>query len=585
MIGALFYYVYHSWRNRLRIRLARLRQPKYLFGGIVGGAYIWFFFIRQMFMGRGLRVSASPFSGDFSAVAEFIGAFILLVLTIAAWVFPNERSSMAFSEAEVSFLFPAPVSRKTLIHFKLARSQMAIFFSALIFSVISARTGGSLFLVRAIGWWTVLSIANLHLLGSSFTMTMLMDRGISALWRRVVVLGVAALALGGIAFWGWTTFPEASLADIKSVETATAYLRHVMESGPLPYLLYPFRLIVRPFFSHTLSEALIALGPALAIMAAHYFWVVRMDVSFEEASLAASQKLAERIAAIRSGNWQAANSKQKPRSEPFKLKPVGAPAVAIIWKNIISAGSLFTGRFFVIISIYVLTLSTGLGLALGHRHGLAGSIGMVGAILLGFSLFMGPALLRQDLRQDLLATDILKQYPVPGWQIVLGEILAPVIILSAIQWILILAIVCLWPDQLGSFQVSLGMRVATGLGAAVFFPAFNMVNLTLSNATVLIFPAWFQHGKETMRGIENMGQQMILMLGRLLTMAASLIPAGLLFVGFLALGYYTVGIAPGILVGSLAAVAAFGAEIWLAVRHLGKRFDAFDLSAELSERA
>ena len=35
-----------------------------------------------------------------------------------------------------------------------------------------------------------------------------------------------------------------------------------------------------------------------------------------------------------------------------------------------------------------------------------------------------PQLLRQDLRSDLLNADLLKAYPLPGWQIVLGEVLA-----------------------------------------------------------------------------------------------------------------------------------------------------------------
>jgi hypothetical protein len=37
--GALFYYQFHSWRNRLLARIRRLRQPKYLAGAIVGGRY------------------------------------------------------------------------------------------------------------------------------------------------------------------------------------------------------------------------------------------------------------------------------------------------------------------------------------------------------------------------------------------------------------------------------------------------------------------------------------------------------------------------------------------------------------------
>ena len=54
---------------------------------------------------------------------------------------PNERAALTFTEAEVAFLFPAPVSRRTLIHFKLLKSQLGILFATLIFSLLTNRFG------------------------------------------------------------------------------------------------------------------------------------------------------------------------------------------------------------------------------------------------------------------------------------------------------------------------------------------------------------------------------------------------------------------------------------------------------------
>ena len=45
----------------------------------------------------------------------------------------------AFTEAEVAFLFPAPVPRQVLVHFKLLKSQLRILFSALLFALLSLR--------------------------------------------------------------------------------------------------------------------------------------------------------------------------------------------------------------------------------------------------------------------------------------------------------------------------------------------------------------------------------------------------------------------------------------------------------------
>ena len=46
MLGALLYLRFTSLKNWLRMRLLRLKQPKYLIGAIVGGLYFWFFFFR-----------------------------------------------------------------------------------------------------------------------------------------------------------------------------------------------------------------------------------------------------------------------------------------------------------------------------------------------------------------------------------------------------------------------------------------------------------------------------------------------------------------------------------------------------------
>ncbi len=53
-----------------------------------------------------------------------------------------------------------------------------------------------------------------------------------------------------------------------------------------------------------------AFGPVL-VLAAHYAWVVLADTAFEEASVEASQKQAEKLAHVRAGNWQLARGKLK----------------------------------------------------------------------------------------------------------------------------------------------------------------------------------------------------------------------------------------------------------------------------------
>lgn len=580
IVEALLYYVFNSWKNNLIVRLKRLRQPKYLLGGLVGRLYMWFAFLQPMVMGHPSR-SASGIPAEFHDLAISIAALAGTVFILLAWVLPHERASLTFSEAEAAFLFPAPISRKTLIHFKLCKSQLGILFSALIFSLIGKSIGGGSFAVRVLGWWIVLSTINLHLLGSSFARTMLMDHGVSSRVRRIAVLAMAAVVMAVVLVWGWQTFPSAQIEKLKDLSSIASYLRHVLESGPLPYLLYPFKLIVRPYMAANAHDGLLALPPALAIMVLHYIWVIRSNVAFEESSLDASRKMAERITAMRSGNWAAAAKNAKPRRDPFRLKPVGMPAIALLWKNLVSAGTMFTSRIWLILLIYLTVFSFAMGGIARQENGLRAVITFIACFLVGFSFFMGPQVLRQDLRQDLLVTDILKQYPMPGWQIVFGEILTPVVILTAVQWLLIIVGGVFCPAKMIDLEFTFGLRIAICLGAGILLPFFNLVALSIPNTAVLIFPAWFQFGKDAARGFETIGQQMILFFGQLLVFVAVLLPAivvgGLVF--FVA--NFLAGNIVALLATSLATAMVLALEALVLFRSLGKRFERFDLSAEL----
>src|SRR5438874_2284566 len=122
MIAALLYLQFHSVKNRIWMRLRRLKKPKYLAGAIVGGLYFYFYFFRWIFLGgRGARGFGVPASAESLATYESIGALILFVIVLLGWLLPKERAALVFTEAEVAFLFPAPVSRRTLIHYQLLR--------------------------------------------------------------------------------------------------------------------------------------------------------------------------------------------------------------------------------------------------------------------------------------------------------------------------------------------------------------------------------------------------------------------------------------------------------------------------------
>jgi hypothetical protein len=577
MIAALCYLQYHSARNRLVTRFKRLKQPKYLVGAIAGGLYFYFYFFRYLLAGgrpSGARFTLAP---EHALLLESAAALVLCVILLLAWIIPHERAALTFSEAEVAFLFPAPVTRRTLIHFKLLRSQLRILFSVLVLTLVSRRFGGNVW-THALGWWLMLGTLNLHFLGASFTRTLLLDRGISNRTRRLLVLTLAGLVAAGVWWWARRTLPPLTARDTADLSALLNYAEQVLNTGPAWYVLYPFRLLVRPFLAPEMPAFLTALAPAVLLALLHYLWVIFSDVAFEEASVEASQKLATRMAAVRAGNWHAAKQNQKARRAWFPLAPAGPPALALFWKNLIGTGQAASPRLIIVIIVVCTGALAGFGHNPHTRH-LPVILGFFILFTLAYSLLLGPQLLRLDFRRDLPLADLLKTFPLRGWQIALGEILAPAVLLTGFQWLLLVigaGAACWLPGG----RTTLWLVVAASL--ALVLPALNGLLLMVPNAAVLLFPSWIQTGKDSPRGLEATGQRLVFALGQLLVMIVALLP-----VAVAALAVYfplklVLGPVAPIGFAALAATIVLAGEALLGVLLLGKLFERFDVTEEIS---
>src|SRR3989442_2859144 len=121
MISALVYLQSRTFLNRLKLRLRRLKKPKYFFGAIVGALYFYFYFFRFVFHAARRPSSAVSFPVEHLQLVGELGAGILLVIVLLAWIIPHGRAALTFSEAAINFLFPAPLSRRTVVQFELLK--------------------------------------------------------------------------------------------------------------------------------------------------------------------------------------------------------------------------------------------------------------------------------------------------------------------------------------------------------------------------------------------------------------------------------------------------------------------------------
>ena len=71
MLNASLYILWCTSRNRMRQRIRRLREPRYLFGAIAGIAYLYFTFVVRL---RSARAGADRRRPSAAALLPVLGA-------------------------------------------------------------------------------------------------------------------------------------------------------------------------------------------------------------------------------------------------------------------------------------------------------------------------------------------------------------------------------------------------------------------------------------------------------------------------------------------------------------------------------
>ena len=600
MLRALLYLRLTSLKNQIISRAKRLRQLKYLLGALVGGAYVYFLFFLNFGGASGSRGAARTAATQALAalpspealtqtlpLIAAVSAVLLLGIVILAWVIPSHSRGLRFTEAETAFLFPAPISRRTLIHCKLLSSQFSILFTSLFFTLISNRwtfLGGNA-LTHAVGWWFVLSTLNLHFTGAALTLSRLVEGGVSPLRRRLTVLGGLAVVVGLTVAWVWRDLRAPDAEDFAGVAPFTAYLLGLLDHGVLGTLLVPFKFVVGPFLAPDARTFLFALAPALLVMLAHYSWVLRMETSFEEASLAAAGKRSATLASVREGKRVFASTHTHARPGPFYLGSSGRPELAFLWKNLLSTATYFNLRVLATAAAIILV---------GSKWFLTGTtpdiraarvvVGMISLAAGAYVLLLGPHLARQDLRGDMPHADILKTYPLRGWELLLGQILTPVAILTGLTWLCLLAAaLTLQPTGRMALTFTPPVLWAIALGIAAVTPFVGALQLLILNGATIIFPAWF-HSLRAVGpggGIELMGQRLIFVFGQFVVILTALLPASLTAFALIFATQWLIGAPAAIALATLVVLVVLAGEVWCALWWLGERFERLDVSSEL----
>ncbi len=566
-LSALAFIAFATLRNMLLRQLRRVREPRYLAATLFG-----LFYVANVFLRPGLHAGREAARGALARgdlggrpllAAGLTGAGLVAILL--GWIFGGDESGLAFSEAEIQFLFPAPLSRRQLVHYKLVRSLLLGLVSSAILTLSLGRSlarGSTLFILGA--WLGVVTLS-LHLIAASLTRTSLLDHGVRGPARRALALVVPAVLLGSTVA-GFLRVPQHSPARDHHV---APYVEALQDTPPLscaPMILAP---AVHVALAPSLPELLRWLPAAFGVLALHYLWALSTDAAFEQASIAAAERRSKRIEGMRKGRLTV-RAGARP---PFRLSAHGPPAVAIYWKNLTAAVRVLSLRVALVVLAPVLAGVVATVMASGAQvnRGLAAIV----CLLLSLSLaFFGVQIYRIDFRLDLENIDLLRSYPLRGRDLALAEVLAPFTVLTLGEWLFLVAAAALAPADFvaaaGRFPVACALMVA--------LPAFTLCALIVQNAAALLFPAWIQSGTGAPRGVEAIGQRMVTLVGTLLAVSLALVPAALVAGAAGLLLRAPLGDA-ALPIAALAGGVVVAVEAGLGFLGLGRAFDRFDSAA------
>jgi hypothetical protein len=618
MNRALAFVLIRSVRGRLLQMLRRLKDPRYLFGFVVGAGWILFWLSRMLigsdFNVERFRVGLPPeavaaIAGPLGQTLQVLIAVVLAVFGILWWALPFGRNSLEFTEPELHLLLPSPIKRRTLIQYGVLKSQPGILVGVAITSFFM-RPGsllGSLGTILAL--WIVFTLWDLHAKGRGLWYARLDELSRRAAWSRQITLWVVLLGmLVGVAWGGFQIGLEMLREPVLNFEEfdgdvileAAPVFANIAWTSPLAWALSPLIWLTTPVFSGLAGDVglgwLLTLAFPAVLLLLHNEWVVRSQSRFEETALNQAKKRS--ADAIEGMNfWRRTRARRN--WETFPLRAVGRPELALIWKNLMMVQRIpLTVAFAVPTGLLAFTvLLVAAGLLPAWFVFVLQIAGL--AIMLIPPLFNARAS-RNDFRSDLLRLEIMRTIPIGGVRMFWAQVAAPVLtVMLQISFgiMMFFAVDSLiefgWvagdtavkqtvADHLNVHRFALLPLIVLGYLPVAL--AVTLLTATLENIAALAFPGWVQLGKDKKQAASKFGQHMLVFMALSIVMFAGLLPGVLTVAAILAVQVLfwniplsawelpLLGLAGAIPIGAVVvALAAMGGNLW----------DRLDPSAEL----
>jgi hypothetical protein len=432
-------------------------------------------------------------------VVRLFAPLVMLLMCMVTLLGGGGDRSISFTPGEVNFLFPGPFTRRQLLLYKLSRTLNGGVISGLFLSLILNQ--------HATYWVTAIAAAMLTMIFVqlvTLAATMLSQSAAARAYSmsRKIVLG-AILALIAMALSPTLLQLARDGAHARSAMDIAIAVRH---APAMQVLLAPFEPFVRTFTAQS-AVGFALWGSAAVLIDAGLFWlIIWLDADYREAALAASQRMADRMARLRKGQFSLQQSRAKPSSRfgRVPMLPWLGGAGPTIWRQLTVALRSLKSVMFVLA-----LMTAGFVPMLFNRQ--AGMASVTVTAIWGTLLLT--MILKFDFRADLEQLEWQKAMPLSPLAIAIGQLAVPVLMVTLAQSMLVVAVFTVLdnPDQR-----------SIALAILPFLLPFNLLTISVENLMFLLAP--MRPLGAAPGDIGLMGRQMVFFIAKMLivTVAAAL---------------------------------------------------------------
>ena len=500
-------------------------------------------------------------------------------ITAMTLIFGGGTKLMTFRPAELDFVVPGPYSPRTLINYKLLTLFASGLFSGIFYSIFFARHTGHFVSAFVAG-----VLATLFATLAGITLGLVGEISGS---RKLLVLGVARGAIAAGVAWIVYRFViaarEAQVAAVQAAEAAgtdgakrleamngaisvRTRVAGVMEETIVSVLTLPFRPFGNLFAASTFAQACLWASVCVIMVVALWSAIVFMQRAWQEMAVRVSEQTAKAAEKMVKGTRERGTLSKRLAAFAPQLQWMG-PTRAIARRHLTASMPMV---------IFAPLLGAMVPLALSYMVRTSEDTqapAIIGAIagfgMLPAVIFVAPALLRMDFRNDLDHIETLKTLPFSATRLVSAQLFTPLLVSTLMAWALAGAAMFVGGEAILK-HIDLGVVVL--VFAAM--PIIILIVLCIDNALFLLVPERPMQAKGV--NVAVTGKRVLTMAARLLTFGITLAPAALLawLVYFFSDSLFAAGVTALVIAGA-AAIAGVLLVAWT--------FRRFDVSRDMPE--